>query len=95
MFLHKKPDKPFLKKQVCPVWWRRGELNSRPKMHSHGLLRAQPEVLNSLHRAPTGGLPASVASCYILHAKLNAARSPLNDALAQAVVLLGRTAAFN
>ena len=29
MFLHKKTDKPFLKKQVCPFWRRRWDSNPR------------------------------------------------------------------
>ena len=33
---------------LAPTWWRRGELNSRPKTHSWELLRAQTVIAEVL-----------------------------------------------
>ena len=83
------------------LWWRRGELNPRPKTHPWELLRAQTViagVLLSLFPAPQAsrhaqGLGKLHGSWYAQ--SLTYARAPLIDARSRLVVLPGRTAAFN
>ena len=83
------------------IWWRRGELNSRPKTHPQELLRAQTVIAEvSLFLFPSPRASRHAQGLGKLHyawyaQSLAYARAPLNDARSRLVVLPGRTAAFN
>ena len=68
------------------MWWRRGELNSRPKTHPQELLRAQTVIVGvSLSLFPSPQASRHARGSGELHCSWPAqsfagARAPLNDA---------------